>query len=114
MRLPHKCNIYTITTSKVNWATKQDDTIVYSNIECMFYKKKSITIQDSVVSRDTKTWDYEVILNPSKTLVREWYIIELVDRFAWSIGRYTINAIDMNYSLLSWSLDNIHFTCSKI
>jgi hypothetical protein len=113
MFLPHTCNVYSIGSTKINGATREGKIPLHTWIKCMFYRKKNISLTDTGISRNTNVAQYDVILWWVAD-VKDWYIVELIDKSIGSLWDYRVHSVDINYSLRKNSLDNIHFTCSKI
>jgi hypothetical protein len=106
-----KCNISTISYTKVGWDSKRTKTTLYSNIECNFElaKKGIIELEKSKNSNYMK---YTINVPVQYNLIRNNYDIELIDDVLWSMGSFIIADIQ-SFKSISWSIDCITFTATE-
>jgi len=109
MFLPHTCTVYNKTFSEVDGATKEALSSLWV-FPCMARASTKEGVIDSWLWREQDGTSYEVIIQSESVTIGD--IVDL--NLSWvSIGKYVIYAIDKNYSLISWWIDNVYFKCKK-
>jgi len=110
--LTNTCDIIEITKTIVWWEEQKVENIIYSDIDCYYYKSNERN-NDTWLSEKTDLSKYRVIIEPDKTLVKSNMEIIVKDKDLWVIWRYNIWKPKMN-RLSNWQNDNISFTIKKI
>ena len=107
------CNIKsTSETYDVNGEPDEDVTVIYSEISCDFYKDKRNKYKDNWFVVEWKTYDYTVVLNWDKELVKIWQIIELIDPNLWSYWDFIINDV-LVFRSVNWLIDNFELKVTE-
>ena len=96
--LEKTCNIFDTTIVNIDGADTKSYTPVYNGIACDFYWKKasSEVMQKDDYSRETELIELEVVLEPDKSLVQKWMMIELFDPIMWSYWEFLIQQAFVN------------------
>jgi len=110
--LNQTCNIVSITKTISWWEEVKTETAVYTSIHCYYYASKQ-TLDETWLANNTDLSWYKVMLEASKTLVRQEMIIEITDPDLWSIGKFIITWVKVN-RLINGTKDSIELNIKKI
>jgi len=111
MFLDKKCSIYSVSNSKVNWSTVRAKASIYSDIDCNFEVSKE-PIYDTDLQRNSTELKYNVVIGRSNGLIRNNYIVNLIDDVFWDLWEFIISNIQSFKSAL-WDIDCITFTATE-
>lgn len=113
MFIDKTCNIKSTTiTYDTNWESVENTSAIYTLIWCDFYKDKRNKFRSDWFVVEWKHFDYTVVLEWDKSLVRIWQIIELIDPTLWSYWDFIIDDVLVfrnNY----WTIDNFELKVSQ-
>lgn len=87
--LQNTCNITRKIETNDNWIVKKTTQNIYSNIKCQIYAVSS-WLNLTNIWENTPNNNWSIILEPNKTNIKLWDIIEITDSHFWTIGKYQI------------------------
>jgi len=113
MFLDKICNIKsTSETYDVNWEPTESTTIIYSWINCDFYKDKRNKYQNNWFVVEGKTYAYTVVLWWDKVNVKSWQLIELIDPDLWTYWDFIIDDV-LAFRNINNIIDNFELKVSE-
>jgi len=79
MFLPHECTISKKTTSVVNGNQVKSETVVYSDIDCMFYESTTPSLQNAEIGRQADEGKKKLIMQGSNINIDKGYVVVVTD-----------------------------------
>jgi len=110
--LNQTCDIKQINKVISWWEEVKTETTIYTAIPCYYYNSKQ-TLDETNLASNTDLSRYKIMLEPSKTLVRQEMILSLIDPDLWNIWDFIITWVKIN-RLINWTKDSIELQVKKI
>ena len=107
MFLDKKCSIFTTTIITVDCEETKSYHAIYTDIACDYFVPNNKYNKNNQ-AREFETRTLSLVLEPDKTLVRRWDMIELDNNY-W---KYVVDEY-AEYKNVNWLIDNITLTISQ-
>lgn len=104
--LNHKCTISEKEIQLINWEEIINLNIIYSNIDCYYWKWKTNFISTDNADNSKKD-NFNLIIEPNKNLVKRGMIVEIEDKVFWVIWKFIIEGNLKANILNNWIIDSI-------